>query len=66
MFFYSPIILFAFLKSINSFIYLGGEDQKAAPDEVLEDETKQGGAEVGHTDQQGTVCGLQRAGGILN
>ena len=50
---------------INSFICLGGEDEKAAANEVLEDESKQGGAEVGHTDQQGTVCGLQGAGGIL-
>ena len=58
-------MLFAFLKFINSFICLGGGDKKAATDEVLEDETKQGGAEVGHTDQQGTVCGLQGAGGIL-
>ena len=60
------IILFAFLKMINSFICLGGEDEKAAANEVLEDEAKQGGAEVGHTDQQGTVCGLQGAGGILS
>ena len=44
---------------------LGGEDEEAAADQVLEDQAKESGTQVGQTHQQGTVCRLQRAWGIL-
>ena len=39
---------------------LGGEDEEAAADQVLEDQTKESGTQVGQPHQQGTVCRLKR------
>ena len=40
-------------------MYLGGEDEEASPHQVLENQPKEGGTEVGETHQQGTVCRLK-------
>ena len=40
---------------------LGGEDEKASAHQVLENQPKEGGTQVGETHQQGTVCWLKRA-----
>ena len=45
---------------------LGGEDEEAAADQVLEDQTKESRTRVGQTHQQGTVCRLQGAVCILS
>ena len=52
-------------KMWDSHPKLWGKDEEAAANEVLENQTKEGRAQVGQTHQQGTVCRLQRAWGIL-
>ena len=52
--------------SLAFFSYLGREYEKASSNQVLENQPKQGGTQVGETYQQGTVCWLQRAAGILS